>query len=548
MMVNGRHADKRDKGIGAFSSMEKTLDAHPRILFASALALISVVSFFIGSYYDNDQWFTLANGRYIVEHGFPYTDVFHSWGGGTVIENWLWSVLMWTGWHLAGDRQIGIWLVALSAVLATSSASWFIARNASRTGCPTISVTSMILTGLFLDSAYSMRPALASVMCSSLSLLMVIRYIRTRKPRYLALMVPIMLVSFNMHMAMGWYVILVPGCMMLADVIITSKDRMRNLIGYAITVACSVVVTLVNPWFVDGSMFLARSYGVAKYGNNIIELVSLFQCSGNVECIITMFDTIVSGIIAATLAAIALFVNMLIPPKARTSESRIMTIGASVMFLGFCIATVGAVRSISDFVIMLPMATVLLLDRICLPPVKDIALVAAVIALVMFAVVAGPDRIYPSPTDYGTSLYDMRNERLQFSNMIKRRYGDSVRDLQVLGEYGGRLTYLGYHVSDDMRPEMTDSALNGLGYNPHKEIIDAIWDESGKSAREYVDKYKGRFQLWQVHTEGQMDKVISKDAGDFRLVQKNDRDGWTLYESIPAMENVRAEGTTAGRG
>lgn len=85
-------------------------------VLAVLLGFVAVLSLLSNGYAVDDQWFMLANGRYIVEHGFPMDNPFNAWGGHVVLENWLWSVLCWLFWSaFGGQGACGCWVCCRAA-------------------------------------------------------------------------------------------------------------------------------------------------------------------------------------------------------------------------------------------------------------------------------------------------------------------------------------------------------------------------------------------------------------------------------------------------
>ena len=77
-----------------------------KLLFAMEIViLLMIIMIFITDYSDSDLYYLLANGKYILKYGIPYTNpfVFAPFKGSIlpdiVIQNWLYCVIV------AGDRK-----------------------------------------------------------------------------------------------------------------------------------------------------------------------------------------------------------------------------------------------------------------------------------------------------------------------------------------------------------------------------------------------------------------------------------------------------------
>lgn len=74
--------------------------------------LLYIPCFLIGHDLNNDIWFILNSGRYVLQNGFPYTEPFtiHE-GMSFVMQQWLSGVIFWIDYSAFGE--IGLYLVVI---------------------------------------------------------------------------------------------------------------------------------------------------------------------------------------------------------------------------------------------------------------------------------------------------------------------------------------------------------------------------------------------------------------------------------------------------
>ena len=490
-----------------------------------ALAIVSVVVGWLhDGWYDNDQWFILSNGRWILENGFPYENPFSAWGGKTVLDNWLWSIPLYLSYKVAGQAGIA----ALCTTVSTGSVllAWSIARRLWA-GRAAVSVVAMIY---LLCQTFSMgmtdRPFVASALMILLSLRLVLEWtLRGWRWRGIWLLPVVTLVAFNLHMADGWFTVLFPGCWMLAAVILDGEHRLWTLATAAGVSCLQALVTLANPWGVDGALFVFRGMGSASYREAIKDTIGL---PGIVRRILdgSIFSDVDS--LAAMIPPLAITVAMLIT-LAIASILGIIRSGsmqAKAVWTGLLIALAGstalvfiAMRFTNDTLLLAPflagVVTIHKRDGRLWKALSGKDTMVAVAALLMLALCS---TLGSTPMD-AADEYD----RTETASVAARAVAEHVPAGSVImsdGWIGSKLTWLGYKTSFDMRPELIDSAVSGLSVDHYKEWIDATADID--LADKFISKRKSEFEWWVIRdydadSDTPMEVAMSKRT-DYRLV------------------------------
>lgn len=524
------------------SSKTLSFPVNAKLLSIASLVILLVVammiSWFNNGWYDNDQWFILANGRYIVNHGIPYENPFSMWGGKTVIENWGWSVLCWIAWNHLG-RQTGLTILSMIVLAISILVCWAIINRL----CSDYT-TILVGTALYAFTSiisFSIRPWMISSLFMLVSIYLIVRWMQDGKVHWLALLPLITLVAFNMHMAMAWMTILLPGCWMLSMVIIR-PHRLKTFCESAITVACQLAVTLINPYGLDGVLFLARSYGVTKY-DQTIETSPLLTVLSNKQ----LYDAIKTYFLAGLIAVLFLLYSVIVAIMNRKNLDKTLFLGTVFMMIGLFIASLTAVRNINLFLITIPIATALSVtgdnnlnvtgnngarsnSKYTSLLLRQSITNLIVIAFMAIASVASLTDVFLPPSIIEKAFTTNSNSGTA-SEAVKSivPYGSKII---TDGFLGSKLTFDGYKTSFDMRPELLTPPITGLHENYLKEQINAYSDT--ECANKLIDKYKGESKWWLVRTENYYPSNRLKDALDNRpdthLVKHSDEYKWYLYE------------------
>jgi hypothetical protein len=171
------------------------LDAQ-RVLLVVFLGAVFVMSTRIRPLFDPDLWWHLANGRYILAHGVPQTDVYsftavgHTW----VVHEWLSDVAMY-GLHRGGG--LAALLVAAGVILVLAELLIYLLLRDRGLGGTTAVVLALVL-GLASSSSWGARPQLLNLVLAAALCLLLLRY-RSRPGRWLWAVVPGFVLWANLH-------------------------------------------------------------------------------------------------------------------------------------------------------------------------------------------------------------------------------------------------------------------------------------------------------------------------------------------------------------
>ena len=165
-----------------------------RLLFLVFLGFLFVVS--ARPLIDTDLWWHLANGRYILAHGIPSTDVYsytamgHVW----VVHEWLSDVLFFMLYQLTG--LVGL---ILGSGLVIAAGGWLVYRLLRRGGLGNNSAVILaIVLALASSPSWGARPQILNFLFTAILCDALIRY-REKPGRWICLLVPFFLLWANLH-------------------------------------------------------------------------------------------------------------------------------------------------------------------------------------------------------------------------------------------------------------------------------------------------------------------------------------------------------------
>ena len=222
---------------------------------------------FISSRLDNDVWFLLNSGRYVVEQGIPYIEPFTLHQNlKFLMQQWLSAVIFWETYSLFGGPGLicllyivgaGLLFVLYRLTLLVSEGNQYVA------------VLFTVPVGILCCICFLVsRPQSFSMVIFLLELYILESYIRRRNWRYLLWLPVLSLLLINLQAAM-WPLLLVFLLPYLAETLLGSRlpqlfvpagDSFpwRMLLAAALLIC---LAGLVNPYGLDAMTYAFRSYG-----------------------------------------------------------------------------------------------------------------------------------------------------------------------------------------------------------------------------------------------------------------------------------------------
>ena len=230
---------------------------------------------------DNDGWFILANGRYILEHGIPYKNPF-TWMEGldVVLQQWAYSVVVYSIYQWF--EVPGIFLFCCLLHVACMILFCKIAKLKQvdiKTALVLSSVMFLIGSGFL-----SIRPTFITVLLLLWQVYVLEQYRQDKKAWKLWQLILISLLEINFHAAI-WpfhFVMLLPYLVPpIENIFVQFKPKDYSIKPFLIVIPMMAAAGFLNPYGIDGIKYVFLSYGKELKDAGIVELAApSFQDSG----------------------------------------------------------------------------------------------------------------------------------------------------------------------------------------------------------------------------------------------------------------------------
>lgn len=231
------------------------------------LAVPVIISFFQLRLLDNDFYFLYSTGEYIVNHGFPHTDILsmHS-SMKLVVQQWLSSVIFYFSYHIFGEFGVmTILYICYTAIcILTYRFISLITEN---------DLISLILSGLInillFDPFMVTRPQMFTYLILLAGVILLEKHVKTNSIKYLFALPVLSILLVNLHAAM-WPMLIVFMLPYLAGAVplnaISEKDGPSgNILAILATMVACALVGIINPYGTDNMLYLVTSYGKGSF-------------------------------------------------------------------------------------------------------------------------------------------------------------------------------------------------------------------------------------------------------------------------------------------
>lgn len=218
--------------------------------------------------YDNDFWFIINHGRYILENGFTNTEPFTIHSDLTfTFEKWLTSISFYKLFEWVGDRGMYIFLAGVFAVILL--VMFFTMFRISKNKILSVFFTTAF-GFLFVKAAYiTLRPQIFSYLLLIIEFYLLERYVQTDNNKFLYFLPLISWLFFQLHSTMWlmFFIVLMPYIFDFNFLgrIIKCEESNYKKIPILISCTISFFVGFLNPYGYQSVFYLFKSLDVTKY-------------------------------------------------------------------------------------------------------------------------------------------------------------------------------------------------------------------------------------------------------------------------------------------
>lgn len=227
---------------------------------------------------DNDIYFILNSGKYILNHGIPYYDPFtiHS-GLRLIMQQWLSSIIFYEIYNIFGyfGLIIFMFLINIIIIILLYKLCMLVSENKLY-----LSVGLTIIIDYLLLSAFIVtRPQLFDFILLILELYILEIYIRKKNTKILLILPMLSTLMINLH-ATSFFMMI---CFIIPYIIDSFKINLGFIksTGYKkfplIIITIIMLITgLINPYGIDAITYIFTSMGKSYISNFIIEMSPLY--------------------------------------------------------------------------------------------------------------------------------------------------------------------------------------------------------------------------------------------------------------------------------
>lgn len=232
---------------------------------------------FISRSLDNDIWFLLSHGRYVMQYGWPTTDPLSMHEGlDFVMQQWLSAVIFWESYVIGGESgPIAVVYIVSTAIIYTYYRLLRLVAQDNRS-------IAIVMTALFMIIICPLfmvtRPQIFSLLIFILTIYLLEKSTKSITwPRYLAFFL-LSVLLINLHAAM-WplMAILVLPYIVEKIVRLDKKGWFLHQIeipwrSYALLLGIILAAGLLNPYGIDAMTYTVHSYGVDTINQLVSEM------------------------------------------------------------------------------------------------------------------------------------------------------------------------------------------------------------------------------------------------------------------------------------
>ncbi len=474
--------------------------------YAAAFLIPAIFVLLYRNTLDNDSWFVLAEGKYLVENGIHYVDVLtiHE-GMNLVVQNYAFCMVFYVIYSMFGAFGVYTLMLVLNFIICFLIYKICMLLSNKNVN---LSLLIMVVTDLLLAMVFVTTRAQMISYVTFLSVIYVLElYIKTDKIKYLWFIPFFSLIEINFHGAYWWIIFLVLGVYLVDSI----KKPKLHLQGYRtkpliFVGAISLLVGLINPYGVRMITYIFTSYGAPEITGLVVEMRSFnFQSFFNAVLYIAI---VLVGILY-------LFGN-----KRRIRMRYVL------MFLGFLGLGLNAIKGMSQFILVMFLPLALMykdtrIGRIIEAKISRNALMfwSGVVAVLVF--VGG----YTAMACSGLKDGPDGDGIIQAMDVIEEvSGGDKNSRIYVGYNNGGYVEYRGYKAYMDPRAEVFLKENNG------KENILEEW-EKWTAGKVKMDDFLNKYDFDYLIADNYSDYLLySMDNEEYEVIYENEEEEIKVFK------------------
>lgn len=471
------------------------------VAFIAVACLLYVGGNVFREVYDNDVWFFLATGRYILENGIPYTNPFSIQPDmGFIAQQWLHCVISYVIYSKSGFVGMGVWVCVLTLLFAASVLMLGWKLRGTKQGSDIVMVC-VFVTLLGAGFYFTVRPHLYSMLAYTWIIWFCESYRRSGKKKYLAALPLIAIVHVNLHASLAPFDIFIIACYVIPNIVkpLQKKGYLCRIavvqntyarLPVLIALVVSALALLLNPYGIKGALYVVLSLGSASYKNHISEMNPFVPAAEPATMLI-------AAIMFITVAVMALV------------GKRQINVPLSILALVGILGTIGYVRNLwlcaLFCCIYLMWATTRL--HYATVPLRQKSQIHAAFCIVLAGIIGMSALMVHAAPALAKLPQDSSKTPIRTMDYLDSIQADKEKTrVFTFFNAGGYIEYRGYKVNIDPRPEIWNASINNRGFNYYYEYVQMAIGET--AFEHYNNRYD--FDVFIIESKAGTDSYFEE--------------------------------------
>lgn len=215
-----------------------------------------------------DTWFLLSHGRYVFNHGLPYTEILSMHTGlKFVMQQWLSATIFYTIYHFFGELGFYIFYLLINAVI--TYLMYKLCMVISDNKIYASSLVSVLIILLLQLNYIEVRPQIFSYIFLLFTMIALEKNYKNSNSKliYFIPLVPMLIVNFH---AAFWLIFIIVCMPYLAEYFLQKDKRFIKLL---LLIICGCILSFINPYGLDAVTYGFSSYGVGNTSSFVLEMM-----------------------------------------------------------------------------------------------------------------------------------------------------------------------------------------------------------------------------------------------------------------------------------
>lgn len=266
-----KRKNRKEKIITALKNFSKLTP--PKILVFLSISLFVVIINLNFTRLDNDFWFLINTGKYILNNGFPTIEPFTIHADlHFIVQQWLTDVIFYLVYSNFNIYGMFIFMSIMNIIITylIYKICMLVSNNKVK-----ISVIITILVDLIFSISFvTTRPQIFDVLILLTELYLLESYLKKDNKKYLLGLPIVSLLMVNLHSSL-WTMIFVFLLPYYAEIILKFKKEKNKLKSLIPITLIMFLVGLINPYGIESINYLFTSYGIEVINNYVTEMLPI---------------------------------------------------------------------------------------------------------------------------------------------------------------------------------------------------------------------------------------------------------------------------------